>query len=130
MIAKVFLVAFLSLQSSNAELLTGDAALEGTTRFDVLNKPTTIFHTDAIGSKKTIGRVKDLNIPKVQKNGDGSQIPILLPSGEDAVIQRGAKEINVVIFSFPSSPPSPRAIKVLLYVLYMRKKREIHKDLR
>lgn len=96
MIAKVFLFAFLSLQSSNAKSATDDAALEGTARFDVLNEPTASFQAAAIGSKKTISGTEDLNSPKVQTNGDGSQIPILLPSGEDAVIQRGTKEINVI----------------------------------
>lgn len=106
MIPKIFLVAFLSLQGNNPQSAKDDAALEGTARFDVLNEPTTTFDAAPIGSKKTVSGTEDLNSPKVQTTGDYSQIPIQIPSGQDAVIQRGAKEINVI--------PSPRN-KILLY---------------
>lgn len=124
MIAKLFLFTFLSLQSSNAKSPTRDAALEGTARFDVLNEPTTTFNAAGIGSKKAISGIEDLNGPKVQTNGDGSQIPILLPSGEEAVIQRGAKEINVIP-SFPPSPPSPRAIKSSCTYVHTSERRDM-----
>lgn len=134
MIPKVFLLAFLflSLQSSsssNAQSANeGDAAfLEGTARVDVLNEPTTTFHAaaSAIGSKKTVSGIEDLNSPKVQFIGDDSQIPIQISTGkdEDAVIQRGAREINVIPFTHtpplpPFSPPplpTPRNKNVFLY---------------
>lgn len=113
MIPKVFLLAFLSLQSSSSRSHAqspneGDAAfLEGTARVDVLNEPTTTFHaaTAAIGSKQTVSEIEDLNSPKVQTIGDDSQIPIQISTekDEDAVIQRGAREINVIPFPLP--PP-------------------------
>lgn len=103
MIAKIFLVAFLSLQGINPQSPKDDAALEGTARFDVLNEPTTTFDAAPIGPKKTVSGTEDLNSPKVQTTGDDSQIPIQISSGQDAVIQRGAKEINVI----PSPLPPP-----------------------
>jgi len=97
MIPKVFLVAFLSLQGSKVQSPKEDAALEeGTARFDVLNEPTTTttFHA------ATIGGIEDLSSPKVQTTGDDSQIPIQISPDQDAVIQRGSKEIN-----FNNVPP-------------------------
>lgn len=130
MIAKVFLFAFLSLQSSNAKSATRNAALEGKAPFDVLNEPTT-YNAAGIGSKKAISGIEDLNSPKVQTNGDGSQIPILLPSGEDAVIQRPDREINVIIPIFPPSPPPTHDIKSSCTIhMYIQMKGEICEDLR
>lgn len=59
MISKIFLLAFLSLQISNPQNAKGDAALEGTVRFNVLNEPTITFHAAAAGTKKAI---HELNI--------------------------------------------------------------------
>lgn len=116
MIPKIFLVAFLSLQGINSQSPKDDAALEGTARFDVLNEPTTAFHAAPIGSKKTVSGTEDLNSPKVQTTGGDSQIPIQIFSGQDTVIQRGAKEISVIPLPLPppSSLPSLRN-KILLY---------------
>lgn len=105
MIPKIYLLAFLSLQSSNARSLERDAALEGTVRFDVLNEPTTTFDAAASGIKKAIHEIEYLNSPKVQATGDHSQVPIIIPEEQDAVIQRGSKEINVI--HSPPSLPSP-----------------------
>lgn len=104
MIPKVFLFAFLSLQSSiNPQGAKGNAALEGIAQFDVLSEPTTTFHAAAaIGSKKTVSGIEDLNSPKVQTIGVDNQVPIQISTGKDAVIQRGNREINVI----PSPPPS------------------------
>lgn len=96
MIPKIFLVAFLSLQRSNPQSPKGNAALDDPARFDVLNEPTTTFHAAPIGSRKTVSGIEDLNSPKVQTTGDGSQVPIQISSGQDAVVQRGAREINVI----------------------------------
>lgn len=104
MIPKIFLVAFLSLQGSNRQSPKEDAALEGTARFDVLNQPTTTTFRAA-----TIGGIEDLSSPKVQTTGDDYQIPIQISPGQDAVIQRGSKEINVCppLTLSPSRPPPP-----------------------
>lgn len=101
MIPKIFLVAFLSLQGSNRQSPKEDAALEGTARFDVLNQPTTTTFRAA-----TIGGIEDLSSPKVQTTGDDYQIPIQISPGQDAVIQRGSKEINVSHpLTLPLYPP-------------------------
>ena len=101
MIPKTFLLAFLSLHSSNdpQTLDKGNAALEAAVRIDVLHEPATAFQGIEFGTKKSIHGIDYLSTPRAQTGSnvdDDAQVPMKIPSGqEEVVIQRGSREINV-----------------------------------
>lgn len=100
MIPNILLLAFLFLHSSNAQSPKGAAALEGLGR------------AAAASTKKAIHEIEYLNSPKVQTTGDNSQVPIQIVLGQDTVIQKGSREVNVIP-SPPSSSSPPRQKKFM-----------------
>lgn len=106
MIPKYFLLAFLSLKSSNPQSPNGDAAVGVTARKGMLNEPATPFHDAATGTKKTGNGIEYINSPQVEITGGDYQVPIQISSGQDVDLQRGFSEINVIPSSKTSFPPN------------------------
>lgn len=114
MIPKTFLLAFLSLQSSNNPQTSGkgNAASEVPVQINVLHEPATAFQGAEYGSEKPVNRIDYLSTPRIQTFGDAdddTQVPMKIPSGQEVVIQKGSKEINLTCptphhHPFPSCP--------------------------
>lgn len=132
MIPKTFLLAFLSLQSSNDPQASGkgNAASEVAVRIDVVQEPATAFHGAEFGTEKSVHEIDYLNTPSVQTGSDvddDAQVPMKIPSGQEkVVIQRGSKEINVTsppTQPFPPSAPPPKRPELIPACPLARKKK-------
>ena len=101
MIPKTFLLAFLSLQSSNNPQTSdkGNSASEAAVRINVLHEPATTSQGAEFGIEKWVNEIDYLSTPKVQTGSDvddDAQVPMKIPSGpEEVVIQRPSRIINV-----------------------------------
>lgn len=106
MIPKTFLLAFLSLQSSNGPQTSGEGNSEVAIQIDVL-EPAIALQGAEYGPEKAVNRIDYLSTPRVQTGGnadDDAQVPLKISSGQgEVVIQRGYKEFNVTC----PSPPFP-----------------------
>lgn len=119
MIPKTFLLAFLSLQSSNdpQTLGKGNAASEAAVQINVLLEPATALRGAEFGVEKSVNGIDYLSTPRVQTGSDvdnDAQVPMKIPSGqEEVVIQRGSREINVNLPPTFSSP-APKTNKLIM----------------
>lgn len=118
MIPKTFLLAFLSLQSSNdpQTLGKGNAASEAAVQINVLLEPATALRGAEFGVEKSVNGIDYLSTPRVQTGSDvdDAQVPMKIPSGqEEVVIQRGSREINVNLPPTFSSP-APKTNKQIM----------------
>lgn len=100
MIPKTFLLAFLSLQSSNGPLTSdkGNTASEAAVQISVLHEPATAFPGAEFGIEKSVSGIDDLSTQSIQTGSDvdnDAQIPMKIPSEQEVVIQRGSRQINV-----------------------------------
>lgn len=104
MIPKNLLLAFLALQSSsNPRISKENSASEVAIQLNVLIELETPFQGAELGTKKSINGIDYLSTPRVQTSGDDTQVPMKIPSGQEVVIQRGSRKINVTA----PSPPAP-----------------------
>lgn len=100
MIPKTFLLAFLSLQSSNNPQTSdkGNSASEAAVRINVLHEPATTSQGAEFGIEKWVNEIDYLSAPKVQTGSDvddDAQVPMKISSGQEVVIQRPSRVINV-----------------------------------
>lgn len=114
MIPKHFLLAFLSIQSSNnPRTCKHNSAPDVVVQVDVLNEPAaTTFQLVEVGAIKPINEIEYLSTPSTQISGNDAQVPIQIPTGKEVVIQRGSKEINVTAPN-PLYIPLPLSLKTI-----------------